>query len=422
MPDRNGYIGRAPSDSSVTVARQTFSPTGVTTDFTFASGYVPGYFDLFINGVKMIEGSDYTSTDGSTFSVLNGGATNGDVLEGVAYKAFNAATATVGIYSGGSPISTQANILNFVGTGNTFALRGSTVDISISGSAGAGGTWSTYDSETGITTTKKVKIQNDLEITGVTTSTGGFVGNVTGTATGLSGTPDITIQNLTGVAATFTGVLTYEDVTNVDSIGIITARSGIEVLGAGITVTGISTFYTEVNVGTAITLDATSGIVSATAFYGDGSNLDNIVSGVTLEQAGSSVGSAITTINFSSGATLTTASSGFSTVTIAAGITTEASSGGAITLDLSSAQDHKVAATGITTITVSGGTEADSHTVRIINSGIATVGFSTYFLFPSGSTPSLPTADGAISLISFTVNRVGAGGTQLLAGASVNYS
>ena len=422
MPDRNGYIGRAPSDSSVTVARQTFSPSGVTTDFTFQSGYVPGYFDLFINGVKMIEGSDYTSTDGSTFSVLNGGATNGDVLEGVAYKAFNAATATVGIYSGGSPISTQANILNFVGTGNTFALRGSTVDISISGSAGAGGTWSTYDSETGITTTKKVKIQNDLEITGVTTSTGGFVGNVTGTATGLSGTPDITIQNLTGVAATFTGVLTYEDVTNVDSIGIITARSGIEVLGAGITVTGISTFYTEVNVGTAITLDATSGIVSATAFYGDGSNLDNIVSGVTLEQAGSSVGSAITTINFSSGATLTTASSGFSTVTIAAGITTEASSGGAITLDLSSAQDHKVTATGITTITVSGGTEADSHTVRIINSGIATVGFSTYFLFPSGSTPTLPTADGAISLISFTVNRVGAGGTQLLAGASVNFS
>ena len=90
MADRNGYIGRAPSDSSVTVARQTFSPTGVTTDFTFASGYVAGYFDIFINGVKMIEGSDYTSTDGSTFSVLNGGAVSGDVIEGVAYKAFNA--------------------------------------------------------------------------------------------------------------------------------------------------------------------------------------------------------------------------------------------------------------------------------------------------------------------------------------------
>ena len=103
MPDsRNGYIGRAPADSAVTVARQTFSPTGVTTDFTFVSGYVPGYFDIFINGVKMIEGSDYTSTDGSTFSILNGGASNGDVIEGVAYKAFNAATATIGINSSGN--------------------------------------------------------------------------------------------------------------------------------------------------------------------------------------------------------------------------------------------------------------------------------------------------------------------------------
>ena len=408
MADRSGYIGRAPGDSSVTVARQTFSPTGITTDFTFESGYTPGYFDIFINGAKMIEGSDYTSTDGSTFAILNGGAISGDVIEGVAYKAFNAATATIGISSAGTPISTQANVLNFVGTGNTFALRGTTIDVSISGGgAGAGGTWSNYDSNAGVTTTKKVKIQNNLEVTGVTTSTGGFVGNVTGTvsgnagsatvlatprniggvafngstdinlpgvdqsgtqntsgtAAGLSGTPDITVRNITGVAATFTGVLTYEDVTNVDSIGVVTARSGIRV-GAGQSV-------------------GSDG--AAVVYYGDGSNLTNLP---------------------------------------AAGLTTEAlvSSGIVTTLNLTAAQDHKVTASGITTITVSGGTEADSHTVRIINSGITTVGFSTYFLFPSGSTPSLPTADGAISLISFTVNRVGAGGTQLLAGASLNFS
>lgn len=278
MPDRNGYIGRAPSDSSVTVARQTFSPTGVTTDFTFASGYVPGYFDLFINGVKMIEGSDYTSTDGSTFSVLNGGATSGDVIEGVAYKAFNAATATVGIYSGGSPISTQANAINFVGTGNTFALRGTTVDVSIN--TGAAGTWSTYDSETGITTTKKVKIQNDLEVTGVTTSTGGFVGdvtgNVSGTAGGLSGTPDITINNLTGVAATFTGVLTYEDVTNVDSIGIVTARGGFEIGASGVggTITSIGNAEFA-GIVTALGVNV-SGVVTATSYYGSGANLTNL--------------------------------------------------------------------------------------------------------------------------------------------------
>jgi hypothetical protein len=105
----------------------------------------------------------------------------------------------------------------------------------------------------------------------------------------------------------------------------------------------------------------------------------------------------------------------------AGGIGTESTSGGSVILDLTAAQDHKITATGITTITVSGGTEGDSHTVRIVNSGIATVGFSTYFLFPSGSVPSLPTADGTINLISFTVHRVGAAGTQLLAGAGLNY-
>ena len=73
------------------------------------------------------------------------------------------------------------------------------------------------------------------------------------------------------------------------------------------------------------------------------------------------------------------------------------------------------------TITTSGGTEGDSHDIRIINSGAANIGFSTNFLWPSGAAPNLPTADGTISLISFTVNQVGAG-TQLLSGASLNYS
>ena len=52
--------------------------------------------------------------------------------------------------------------------------------------------------------------------------------NSSGTAAGLSGSPDITVNNVTGVAATFTGVVSYEDVNNVDSVGIVTARSGIE--------------------------------------------------------------------------------------------------------------------------------------------------------------------------------------------------
>ena len=65
-------------------------------------------------------------------------------------------------------------------------------------------------------------------VTGVTTSTS-FSGNLTGTATGLSGTPDVTVRNITGVGMTLSGTLNYEDVTNIDSVGIITARSNVSI-------------------------------------------------------------------------------------------------------------------------------------------------------------------------------------------------
>jgi len=239
--------------------------------------------------------------------------------------------------------------------------------------------------------------------------------------------------NITGVAATFSGnvsiggTLTYEDVTNVDSVGIITARTGVRIDTGGLVVTaGVSTFAGITTHTTSLfgTQASFSGVVTATSFSGSGADLTGVSAGLELKQAGTSVGTAITQVNFASGATLTTASAGISTITISAGLTTEAlvASGIVTTLNLSSAQDHKVTATGITTITCSGGTEGESHTVRIVNSGIATVGFSTFFLFPSGSAPSLPTTSGAIHLVSFTVHRVGAGGTQLLAGASLNFS
>jgi len=260
MPDRNGYIGRAPSDSAVQVARQTFSVSGVTTDFTFSSGYVPGYFDIFINGVKMIEGSDYTSTDGSTFSVLSGGAADGDVIEGVAYKAFNAATVT-----NASDLTVSGNLT--VNGSATFLGAGSSVAFAT-------------------------------------------------TAFALSGTPDIAVRNITGVAATFTGVVTYEDVTNVDSVGVVTAQSGINIVGGGATVTGVSTFFDTVRVGSAITLGSSSGIitatgvnvtgvVTATSYQGDGSSLtgvastDNIITSTASTFANINSTGIVTAISFS---------------------------------------------------------------------------------------------------------------------------
>ena len=197
---------------------------------------------------------------------------------------------------------------------------------------------------------------------------------------------------------TIGGTLTYEDVTNVDSVGVITARDGIKI-GAGESISAVSgTIY----------------------YYGDGSNLDGVVSGVATKEDGTPKGTEQTSLNFT-GATVSSSGSETTVAIAAAGIATNAYTGGLVTLDLSK-DEHKVTATGITTITVTGGTEGDTHIVRVINSGIATVGFSTYFLFPSGATPSLPTADGSFSQISFQVNRVGAAGTQLFTTAAVNFS
>ena len=218
------------------------------------------------------------------------------------------------------------------------------------------------------------------------------------------------------------GTLTYEDVTNVDSIGLVTARNGIEVgaspgVAASISVdgnaifSGIVTMSTAI-VGTAVTINSSGidisggGIITATTFSGNATGLTNI-------PAANLTG----TLPAISGANLTGIEAGITTSNAASmsGITT--------VLDLSK-DDFKITVSGITTVDVRGGQEGNSHTLRIHNSGITTVGFSTYFLFPSGAAPIIPTADGTISLISFTVDRQGAVGlaTQLLAGSSVNFS
>ena len=89
-----------------------------------------------------------------------------------------------------------------------------------------------------------IALPNSAVVTGVLTATsfkGDITGNVTGNATGLTGTPSIVIQDLVGVGATFSGVVTYEDVTNVDSVGVITARTGIKVLAGGANIVGVVT-------------------------------------------------------------------------------------------------------------------------------------------------------------------------------------
>ena len=79
---------------------------------------------------------------------------------------------------------------------------------------------------------------DNVNISGVVTATsfaGPLTGNVTGTAGGLSGSPSITVTDITSSGnVSIAGTLTYEDVTNIDSVGLVTARDGIIVTGGSV--------------------------------------------------------------------------------------------------------------------------------------------------------------------------------------------
>ena len=103
------------------------------------------------------------------------------------------------------------------------------------------------------------------------------------------------------------GTLTYEDVKNVDSIGIVTARSGVQVTGG------------ELRVGNNIRL-GNAGVVTATSFIGDGSGLTGVTAsgtGILIKNGGSNVGTA-GTINFGNNLSVSALSAGAVTITATA--------------------------------------------------------------------------------------------------------
>ena len=114
-----------------------------------------------------------------------------------------------------------------------------------------------------------VNVNNDgsptfpFGITGITSSTNAGYAEIAGIATaaeGLTGTPNIVVGNITAVNGTFTGdvsvagTVTYQDVTDVNAVGVITATQGIQV-GAGQSISPVS---------------------GEIYYYGDGSNLTGL--------------------------------------------------------------------------------------------------------------------------------------------------
>ena len=168
-------IGR-PLDLTANVTRKdvTVTATEGQTQFTVTGGYRINELGVYRNGVRLVNGSDYTATDGTIVTLLCA-ATSGDVINFQIFDSFNIAdaidadsadqtingaltikgelsadggivgvstafTASVGIESGGTAIGQGVTTLNFIGSGNTIGYDAATntVDITIAGSAGGG--------------------------------------------------------------------------------------------------------------------------------------------------------------------------------------------------------------------------------------------------------------------------------------------
>jgi len=297
--------------------RQDFIATANQTSFTFP--YNTNYIDVFVNGVKLAA-SEFTADNG-TQVVLNTGCFAGDNVELISYNT-GAVTngsgggggATIGINTLGQSYFTHitasgiVTAAQFHGDGsNLTGINTSSGYATVSGIATlAQGLTGTPDINAGVITATKY-YGDGSSLSGVaagivveeegsnigTATTVNFVGTAitatfsNGTATvnvgdhyariagvatvatnaqGLIGTPTIVVDEIVANNVSVSQTLTYEDVTNVDSVGLITARSGIRVTSGGINVA--------------------SGVVTATNFVGP---LTGDVTGNVSGSAGSAV-------------------------------------------------------------------------------------------------------------------------------------
>ena len=195
-------IGR-PLDLTANVATKVISATATAsqTQFTVTGGYRINQLGVFRNGVRLVDGVDFTATDGSVVTLLTPSAAS-DTLEFQIFDSFNVAntikpnesnqtisgkltvtgdltvssdvigvstrfTGAIGIESGGTAIGQGVTTLNFVGSGNTFAYDASTntVDISISGSGGGGGLGTAINYADGETSTPFSYIGHSVQVT-----------------------------------------------------------------------------------------------------------------------------------------------------------------------------------------------------------------------------------------------------------------
>ena len=124
------------------------------------------------------------------------------------------------------------------------------------------GTGVTFWGDAGIGSFTSLKLSGTTDST--STSTGALV---------VTGGVGIGLSLTVGGDVSIGGTITYEDVTNIDSLGIITARSGLRVVGGGITCVGVATFFSALDANSTLDVASTSTFNDDVTFTGAAANL-----------------------------------------------------------------------------------------------------------------------------------------------------
>ena len=273
-------VGR-PISLTPNIATKTLSvsATAAQTSFTVTGGYRINELGVYRNGVRLIQGRDFTASDGATVTLLSAASLD-DALDFVIFDSFNIADAINSV--GNQTIDGELTVTKIIGDGSELTGIGTdninTNNIKVSGISTLGtettvvGSAVTFNASGGtvvgvLTATSfsgdgsnlggiaGVAVTAHIDAASITSS--GIVSVTNTTASTSSATGALIVSGGVGIAGSLHvgenvsigGTLTYEDVTNIDSVGIVTAQTGVRVTAGGLVVTaGVSTLAADLSI------------------------------------------------------------------------------------------------------------------------------------------------------------------------------
>lgn len=269
-----GTIGGTSIGSSL---QTRYSYTATSGQTTFSATYYAPYVDVYINGLRLSSGNDYTASDGNTV-VLTSGAILNDLVEIVGLTS----------YVSNAPIITGGTIDNSaIGTTTASTVRGTTITATTQFTGPGTGLTGTAASLTAGTATALTTART-IALTGDATASGSFDGSA-------NYSQALTLATVNSNTGSF-GSATAIPVLTVNSKGLITAVSttAVSIPSGALTFTGDVTGTGTT--GSSTTLTISTSVVTNAMLAGSIANAKLANSSTTIGTTSIALGASATTI------------------------------------------------------------------------------------------------------------------------------